>query len=202
MTDLPLSKEMTIHVPQCMQRYFYELIAGAACIIAATIISLTMMYQVLDEAKPEWVRLIYFLVLAFSFAVLIFGFKLVVDSESERKLAAKYYKHEWMMDITALNISIALLEGKERAVLRKFKTGAVNVEWEDLDKMVFRENVNPQRVEIYVLNHEMTLGENAVLHIRKSAIAPQLEHILAFLKERKVNIEVVNSAPVEDPAVV
>ena len=205
MVELPQTKEIIIHVPQAMQRYFYELVAGGACIIVSTIIALTMMYQVLDQDQPEAIRLIYFLVIALSLGVLIIGFRVVVDSESERKLAAKYNNHEWIMDEKFLSVSLALLEGRERAVLRKFKTGAVRVEWEDIQKIVLAEAIKPPKaqpacLEIYVENHEMTLGEGAILRIRRDLLATQEERILAFCKTHGVKIEVPPAPAATAPA--
>lgn len=193
--ELPQSKEMIIHVPHAMQRYFYELVAGGACIVASTIIALTMMYQVLDSAQPEWLRILYFIVIALSLGVLILGFRLVVDSESERKLAVKLEKHEWVMDEEHLIISLALLEGRDRMILRRFKTGAVRLEWADVAKVVLTEAAKPPKaqpacIEIYVQNHEETLGEGAVLRVRRDMLAKQEPRILEFFRSHNVMIEV------------
>ena len=193
--DLPQTKEMIIHVPQAMQRYFYELVAGGACIIVATFTALAMMYQVLDQELPEWLRIIYFLVIALSLAVLMIGFRIVVDSENERKLASKHRGREWMMDEKDLTISLALLEGKERMTLRKFKTGALRVEWQDIKKIVMKEAIKlpkaqPACMEIYVENHEDTLGFDTVLRIRREMLGAQEQRILDFCRSHKVAVEV------------
>lgn len=192
--DLPQTKEMTIHVPQAMQRYFYELVAGGACIIVSTLTSLAMMYQVLDQELPEWLRIIYFLVIALSLAVLMIGFRIVVDSENERKLASKHRGREWMMDEKDLTISLALLEGKERMTLRKFKTGALRVEWQDIKKIVMKEAIKPPKaqpacMEIYVENHEDTLGFDTVLRIRRDMFGTQEQRILDFCRSHKIAVE-------------
>lgn len=199
MMDLPQEKEMVVHVPKAMERYFYELVAGAACIIAATLVSLAMMYKVLDSQDPEWLRMIYFLVIAFSLALLVVGFRIVIDSESERPLAAKHTKREWIMDTENLTISLALLEGKERATVRKFKTGAVRLAWGDITKVVLGEGTRkfpktePACIEIFVENHEETLGYNVVLRVRRNLLAKQEARIIAFFREHGVAVE--TSAP-------
>jgi hypothetical protein len=200
MMDLPQSKEMVIHVPQALQRYFYELIVGGAFIVAATLTALIMMYQVLGESLPEWLRLIYFLMIALSLGVLIVGFRIVVDSENERKLASKHLGREWMMDEKHLTISLALLEGKERMTLRKFKTGALRVEWQDIQKIIVKEAVKlpkvmPACLEIYVENHEDTLGFDTVLRVRRDLLGTQEARILDFCRSHKVVVEVEAPSP-------
>ena len=192
--DLPQTKEMIIHVPQAMQRYFYELLAGGACIVASTIIALTMMYQVLDSAQEEWVRMIYFVIIGFSLLVLIIGFRIVVDSQNEQPLAAKHKGRELVMNEEFMTISLALLEGKERMTMRKFKTGALRIEWQDIQKMILREAIvlpkaQPACLEIYIENHEDTLGFDTVLRIRRDLLGAQIARILDFCRSHGVKVE-------------
>lgn len=191
MVFIPESKEIIIHVPQAMKRYFNELIAGGALVVIATVIALFMMYEVLAGNDPEWVRMIYFLVIALSLGLLIFGFRILVDSQTEQPLAAKHIKRELILNEQGITISLALLEGRERAILRRFKTGALRLEWDDIEKIELKAAAPPPKaipamLHIYVQNHEETLGFNAVVSIRRSLLDKQEEKFLNFCRGKNV----------------
>lgn len=191
MIVLPEAKEMVISVPQAMKRYFDELVMGGACVVAATIIALFMMYKVLAGNDPEWVRMIYFLVIALAFGLLIFGFRIVMDSQMEQPLAAKHKQRELILNENSMTISLALLEGKTRSILRKFKTGALRLEWQDIEKIELKEATPPPKAEpanmaIHVINHEDTLGFDTVVHLRRDLLGKQEEKMLNFCRSRGV----------------
>lgn len=193
MVSIPESKEIIIHVPQAMKRYFNELLAGGALVMIATITALFMLYEVLAGNDPEWVRMTYFLVIAISLGFLIFGFRILVDSQTERPLAAKHIKRELILNEQGITISLALLEGRERAILRRFKTGALRLEWDDIQKIELKNATPPPKAEpasmlIYVQNHEETLGFDAVVRIRRSLLGKQEEKILDFCRTKNVTI--------------
>ena len=193
MVFIPESKEIIIHVPQAMKRYFDELLAGGALVLIATATALFMLYEVLAGNDPEWVRMTYFLVIAISLGFLIFGFRILVDSQSERPLAAKHIKRELILNEQGITISLALLEGRERVTLRKFKTGALRLEWDDIQKIELKVASAPPKAEpasmlIYVQNHEETLGFDAVVRIRRSLLGKQEEKILDFCRGKNLTI--------------
>ncbi len=190
---LPESKEMIIAVPQAMKRYFDELVMGGTCVVVATIIALFMMYEVMDSNDPEWVRMIYFLVIALSFGILIFGFRIVMDSQIEQPLAAKHKNRELILNENSMTISLALLEGKTRSILRKFKTGALRLEWQDIEKIELKEATPPPKSEpanmaIYVINHEDTLGFDTVVRLRRDLLGKQEEKMLNFCRAKGVSV--------------
>ena len=159
--------------------------------VIATAIALFMLYAVLAGNDPEWVRITYFLVIAISLGFLIFGFRILVDSQSERPLAAKHIKRELILNDQGITISLALLEGKERVILRKFKTGALRLEWDDIQKIELKAATAPPKAEpasmlIYVENHEETLGFGAVVRIRRDLLDKQEEKLLTFCRGRGV----------------
>lgn len=194
MIILPEAKEIIIHVPQAMKRYFDELIAGGALVVVSTAVALFMMFKVLAGNDPEWVRMIYFLVIAISLSLLIFGFRILVDSQSERPLAAKHIKRELILNEKGFTISLALLEGRERTILRKFRTGALRLEWDDIEKIVLKAATPPPKalpamMLIYVQNHEDTLGFDVVVRLRRDLLQKQEEKILDFCRKRGVLVE-------------
>jgi hypothetical protein len=116
-----------------------------------------------------------------------------VDSQSERPLAAKHIKRELILNEQGITISLALLEGRERVTLRKFKTGALRLEWDDIQKIELKVASAPPKAEpasmlIYVQNHEETLGFDAVVRIRRSLLGKQEEKILDFCRGKNLTI--------------
>lgn len=185
LTEFPISREIVVDVPHAGQRYFHALLVGGGSIVVSTITALFMLVQVLGKGDPEWLRMLYFLVIALSLFFLIVGFKIVVESQQEQHLAKPHTHREWRMDPAHLTISLALLEGAERAALRRYKTGALRLEWEDIQKVQF----TPQRLLLHIQNHEETLGFDVVVHVNRQLLAAQEPAIMAFFRKHNVTLE-------------
>ena len=186
-------KEMVVSVPQAMKHYFHELVAGGAFVISSTGVALLMLYFVMALGSPDFLRFLYFLVIAIALVIMLVGFRIIMESEQERQLAVNFKEREWVMNDEAVIISLAIIEGGERGTLRKLKNGAVWLAWGDIDHILLKPatpmpKAVPARMEIHIRDHEV-LAPGTIIIVPRAYLQAQEKLILDYCRDHGIKIE-------------